>query len=198
MAITISGNTISSNTTDITFYTNNSSYVQQVNSTTGRRSEYPSFTACCTYDGWRYGGQLGGVSGWRDAGNWGINNYFSVSQRAAGSYGFQTGTCRYFAQVSGYYMFGMNMYAGNDSSDSRGYFHNNFLKNGGTSYNGGGRHGHSIFGHDCHNFYVEGVTTENVIYCDQGQYVTPGPHWGGGGQQRIYMGHFQFYGHLLP
>lgn len=198
MAITFGSNNIDSNTADITFYTNGGTYVQQVNQTSGRRGEFPSFTAGCTYDGWRYGGQNGGVSSWREANTWGLNGYWVVNQRAAGSYGFQTSTCRYYAPVSGYYMFGMNMYAGNDGSDSRGYFHNNFLKNGATGYNGQGRHGHSIFGHDCHNFYVEGVTTENIIYCDQGQYVTPGPYWGGGGLQRIYMGHFQFYGHLLP
>lgn len=198
MAITIGSNYIDSNTSDITFYTNNSTYVQQVNQTSGRIAQYPSFTAACTYDGWRYGGQNGGVSAWRDSGTWGLNGYWTVNQRSAGSYGFDSANCRYYAPVSGYYMFGMNCYAGSDGSDSRGYFHNNFVKNGGTSYNGGGRHGHSIFGHDTHNFYVEGVTTENVIYCDQGQYVAPGPYWGGGGLQRWYMGHFQFYGHLLP
>jgi hypothetical protein len=197
MAITIGPNTIDSNTADITFYTNNSTYVQQVNQTSGRRSEYPSFTAACTYDGWRYHGQLGGSGSWREAATWGLNGYWTVNQRSPGSYGFDTANCRYFAPVSGYYMFGMNTYMGNDTNISNGYFHMNFLKNGGTGFNGGGRHGHSLFGHDSFNFYVEGTTTENVIYCSQGQYVSPGPYMGGG-NGRIYMGHFQFYGHLLP
>lgn len=198
MAITIGPDYIDSNTADINFYTNGGTYVQQVNQTSGRRGEYPSFTSGCTYNGWRYGAQNGGAGGWREANTWGLNGYWVVNQRAAGSYGFQTSTCRYYAPVSGYYMFGMNMYAGNDNNNSQGYLHNNFLRNGGTSFNGNGRHGHSIFGHDTHNFYVEGVTTENVIYCDQGQYVSPGPYWAGGGTGRIYLGHFQFYGHLLP
>jgi len=198
MAINVGSNYIGSDGSTITFQTNNGTYASQVNSSIGGQANYPSFTAACTYDGWRYGGQLGGNSGWRETSTWGLNGYWSVDQVAAGSYGFNTTYGRYYAPVSGYYMFGMNVYAGNTTSDSRGYFHNNFLKNGGTSFNGNGRHGHSIFGHDCHNFYVNGVTTENVIYCTQGQYVCPGPHWGGGGTHRWYMGHFQFFGHLLP
>jgi hypothetical protein len=197
MAITIGPNNIDSNTTDITFYTNGGTYAQQVNATSGRTGIYPSFTAACTYEGWRYHGQLGGSGGWRETSTWGLNGYWVADQRSPGSYGHDATTGRYYAPVSGYYMFGMNLYVGNDANNSSGYFHMNFLKNGGTGYNGLGRHSHSLFGHDTTNFYVDGVTVENVIYCDQGQYVCPGPYMGGG-NGRIYMGHYQFYGHLLP
>jgi len=197
MAITIGSNNIDSNTTDITFYTNGGTYAQQVNATSGRTGIYPSFTAACTYEGWRYHGQLGGANAWRETSTWGLNGYWVADQRSPGSYGHDATTGRYYAPVSGYYMFGMNVYVGNDANNSSGYFHMNFLKNGGVNYNGLGRHAHSLFGHDTTNFYVDGVTVENVIYCDQGQYVCPGPYMGGG-NGRIYMGHYQFYGHLLP
>lgn len=194
MAIIIGSNDINSNTASINFYANNT-YVQEVNQTYGRRTEYPSFHAACTFDAWRYSGQIGGCGSWREIADWGVNNNWSVNQRGAGSFGFNTTTGRYFAPVSGYYQFGMTMYYLDDGNTYH-YTHVNFGKNGGLNYNNG-RHGHSIFNHPSHGSYAHGINMENVIYCDQGQFVSPQPYHNCG-NQRWYMGHFHFYGHLCP
>ena len=195
MAITIGSNTISSNTTDINFY-RSSTNLLTYNVQFGKIGTYCSFYACNNDSNWRYSGQLGGTGGWREASTWSGASW-SVTQRGQGSYGFNTGNGRYYAPVTGYYMFGMNFYHGSDNSNSQGYLHSNFLRNSGTGFNGNGRHGHSLFGHDAQSFYTNGCTTENVIFLTQGQYVAPGPYMGGS-LSRIYMGHFQFYGHLVP
>ena len=171
---------------------NNSTVVY---TTYGKTGDYPSFTAACTDSNWRYGGQMGGNGGWRAASSWPYASW-SVNQRGAGSYGFNTSNGRYYAPVTGYYQFGMNMYLGNTTNNSSGYTHVNFRRNGQTSFNSG-RHGHSIFGYKTHNFYHNGVTMENVISLTQGQYVEPSPYWAGGGSLRMYCGHFQFFGHLI-
>lgn len=165
-----------------------------VYTTYGKTGDYPSFTAACTDSNWRYGGQLGGSGGWRQTSTWPYATW-AVNQRGAGSYGFNTSNGRYYAPVTGYYMFGMNMYMGNTTNNSQGYTHVNFLKNGGTGFNSS-RHGHSIFGYKTQNFYMNGITMENVISLTEGQYVSPGPYWGGG-NNRLYCGHFQFFGHLI-
>jgi hypothetical protein len=198
MAITIGDNYIGSDNANMIFYTNNSTEVARVNSTSGRQFNSPSFYASCTYDAWRYWGQMSGANVWRNTDAWGVDGYWSVTQRAQGSYGFNTTYGRYYAPVSGYYVFGQTYYAYSDSN-AYNYMHINFNKNNGTSYNGGGRHGHSIFGHPDHSSHQAGINHESVIYCSQGEFVNPAPYLGtGNGTGRIYMGHFHFYGHLCP
>ena len=169
---------------------NNSTVVY---TTYGKSGDYPSFSAACTDSNWRYGGQLGGANGWRNASSWPYASW-SVNQRGAGSYGFNTGNGRYYAPVSGYYMFGMRLYMGNENQSSNGYTHVNFSRNGALNFNSG-RHGHSIYGYRTHNFYMNGATMENIISLSEGQYVEPAPYVRG--QFRLYCGHFQFYGHLI-
>jgi hypothetical protein len=193
MAITIGSNNLTSNTASIEFQSNNN-FVQEVNQTVGRRTQYPMFSAACTFDAWRYAGQLG-CNQWREVAGWGVGGSWSVTQRGAGSFGFQTSTGRYFAPVSGYYKFGMTMYYLDDGNTYH-YTHVNFGKNGGLNYNNG-RHGHSIFNYPSHGSYAHGINMENIIYCDQGQYISPQPYWNCG-NQRIYCGHFNYYGHLCP
>lgn len=199
MSITIGPNNITSDggNTSINFYRNSTSLLTY-NSQVGKIGSYPSFTAACTLDAWQYGGQLGGNGSWRTTTSWGpTTNRWAVNQRAQGAYGFNTTNGRYFAPVAGWYMFGINMYHGSDNSNSQGYTHVNFAKNGGLNFNSS-RHGHSIFGHEAQSFYSNGITMENVIFCNVGDYVEPCPYWAGGGLSRIYCGHFQFFGHLVP
>jgi hypothetical protein len=191
MAVIIGSNSIDSNTANIDFYANNT-YVQQVNDISGRRTEYPSFHAAGTLSQWRYQAQIGG-SGWRV--NISLATSWAVNQRGAGGFGFNTTNGRYFAPVSGYYQFGMTVYY-LDDANTNSYTHMNFSRNGGLNFNNG-RHGHSIFNLNSHGSYAHGINMENIIFCDQGQYVSPAPFLNAG-SQRIYMGHFHFYGHLCP
>lgn len=193
MAISISGNTISSNEATTTFYTNGGTYVQEVNNSWGRRTNYPSFNAAIAYDAWRYSGQMSGA-GWRQTTEWGTGDAWTWTQTGAGSYGMSSNG-RYYAPVSGYYQFGMVVYY-LDDANSYSYTHMNFGKNGGLNYNNS-RHGHSIFNYPSHGSYSHGINMESIIYCDQGQYVCPQPYLNGA-SQRIYMGHFGFFGHLCP
>lgn len=195
MAITIGSNNLTSNTTSIQFRSNNN-YVQEVDQTVGRRTEYPSFHASCNLDEWRYAGQIG-CNQWREMGNWGFStaNRWTASQRGSGSFGFDTTNGRYFAPVTGYYQFGMTVYYLDDGNTYH-YTHMNFGVNGGLNYNNG-RHGHSIFNHPSHGSYAKGINMENMMSLTQGQYVSPQPYLNCG-NQRIYMGHFHFYGHLCP
>ena len=169
---------------------NNSTVVY---TTYGKSGDYPSFSAACTDSNWRYGGQLGGANQWRAASGWPYASW-AVDQRGAGSYGFNTGNGRYYAPVTGYYMFGMRLYMGNTTNNSNGYTHVNFRRNGSLNFNSG-RHGHSIYGYRTHNFYMNGATMENVISLSEGQYVEPSPYVRS--NLRLYCGHFQFYGHLI-
>jgi hypothetical protein len=159
----------------------------------GKTGQYPSFTAANTDLNWRYGPELG--NSWSAASGWTYAaDKWLVNQRGAGSYGFDTSNGRYYAPVSGYYMFGINKYFGNDTNNSSGYTHVNFRKNGNLNFNSG-RHGHSIFGYVTTSFYVNGVTMENVIPMNAGDYVEPSPWMTT--HSRFYMGHFQFFGHLI-
>lgn len=195
MAIIIGSNNITSDTTDIDFYSNNT-FVQEVNSTVGRSTNYPSFHASCNLDEWRYAGQIG-CNQWREMGNWGFSaaGRWSVNQRGAGSFGFDTTNGRYFVPVNGYYQFGMTVYYLDDGNTYH-YTHMNFGVNGATNYNNG-RQGHSMFNHPSHGSYSKGINMENMFSLSQGQYVSPMPYMNCG-NQRIYMGHFHFYGHLCP
>lgn len=194
MAITIGSNNISTNSGNIDLRRSGSNVLAY--SAQGKIGQYPSFTAACTDSAWRYGGQLGGDGNWRATSTWPYATW-AVDQRGAGSYGFDTTNGRYYAPVTGYYMFGMNMYFGTETQNSQGYTHVNFRRNGQTNFNAS-RHGHSIFAHDAYSFYADGITMENVIYCTEGQYVEPSPYWAGGGYCRLYCGHFQWFGHLIP
>lgn len=198
MSITIGSNFISSDGSNATinFYRGANNLLRFTNSV-GKSGEYPSFTAACTDSNWRYSAQLGGNGNWRPASTWVNSSQWAVNQRAPGAYGFNTSNGRYFAPVAGYYMFGINMYHGSDNSNSQGYTHVNFAKNGGLNFNAS-RHGHSIFGHNAQSFYSDGVTMENIIFCNVGDYVEPAPYWAPGGLSRVYCGHFQFFGHLIP
>lgn len=193
MAITISGNTISSNEGSTTFNTYNTSFVQEVSSTFGRRTQYPSFNAANAYDAWMYSGQMSGA-GWRQTTEWNTGNSWIWTQTAPGGFGMNANG-RYYAPVSGYYQFGMVIYY-LDDANSYSYTHMNFGKNGGLNYNNG-RHGHSIFNHPSHGSYAKGINCENIMYLDQGQYASPQPYMNGA-SQRIYQGHFGFFGHLCP
>ncbi len=166
MAVIIGSNSIDSNTANIDFYANNT-YVQQVNDISGRRTEYPSFHAAGTLSQWRYQAQIGG-SGWRV--NISLATSWAVNQRGAGGFGFNTTNGRYFAPVSGYYQFGMTVYYLDDANTSS-YTHMNFSRNGGLNFNNS-RHGHSIFNLNSHGSYAHGINMENIIFCDQGQYVS--------------------------
>ena len=193
MAITISGNTISSNEATTTFNTYNSVFAQQVNNSYGRRTQYPSFNAANTNDSWRYSGQMSGA-GWRQVTEWGTGNSWIWTQTAPGSYGMNSNG-RYYAPVSGYYQFGMVVYY-LDDANSYSYTHMNFGKNGGLNFNNG-RHGHSIFNYPSHGSYAHGINCENIIYLSQGEYASPQPYMNNA-SQRIYHGHFGFFGHLCP
>ena len=196
MSITIGSNTVSSNSgNNINCFKDSSNSLSFTS--LGKVGQYPAFIAKTDDDNWRYGGQLGGVSNWRDTSTWTeVRGDWVAIDRSPGSYGFDTDTGRYYAPVTGYYKFGVTAYYGCETNNSQGYSHWNFLRNGATGFNG--RHGHAIFGHDCINYHVDGLQVENVIYCTAGQYVCPGPYWGAGGYNRTYMGHFCWWGHLIP
>ena len=198
MSITIGSNNISSDggNTTINFYRSGNNLLR-FNNVLGKSGEYPSFTAACTDSNWRYSSQLGGNGSWRASSTWTNAAQWVVNQRAPGPYGFNTSNSRYYAPVAGYYMFGLNMYHRSESNNSQGYTHVNFAKNGSLNFNAS-RHGHSIFGHGAYSEYSDGVTMENLIFCNAGDYVEPSPYWSGGGRSRIYCGHLQFFGHLIP
>lgn len=160
----------------------------------GKLGEYPSFSAGCTDANWRYGAQMGGAANWRAASTW-PNATWAVDQRGAGSYGFDTTNGRYYAPVTGYYMFGMVMYYGNETNDSQGYTHVNFRKNGQLNFNSS-RHGHSIFCYVSESFYANGIQMENVVPMNQGDYIEPSPYWAAS-YSRLYCGYFRFFGHLI-
>ena len=195
MAVTIGSNYVRTNSGNINMYRSSNNALNITN--VGKQGQYPAFNASTNDTNWRYGGQLGGVSNWRETATWGaVRNRWVVQQKAQGSYGFDTDTGRYYAPVSGYYNFGITAYYGCESQNSQGYSHWNFRRNGQVNFNGG-RHGHAIFGHDVMNYHVDGLQIENLTYLNTGEWMAPAPYWGACGRNGTYMGHFTWWGYLM-
>lgn len=189
MAITIGSNYIRSNTdlriqpagTEVAYYLTNGL----------RRSNnrVPAFNASGN-GGWRYRDQLGG----NDNDGWG-NIQWQVSQQGAGGFGFQTGTGRYFAPVTGRYYFFASSYMYCDNNSTGCYMHFMFSVNGNKAFNNG-RNPYSIYGHGTPYNHVDGIVHSTNVSLTQGQYVSIRSPWASN-SSRVHGNHTLFCGCFL-
>ena len=191
MAITITGDSINSNTdlniqpgnsgNPLYYYTNGIRYSDRT----------PAFNAAGT-TGWLYGNNVGGGNG-----NYEMASAFAWTwnQRGQGSYGMNSNG-RYYAPVSGRYYFYCSTYAYNDNN-STNYVHFNFGKNNGFGWNNG-RTPHTIYMHATPYNHNDGIVCHSTMYLSQGEFCSiKNPYWNSNNSSRMYSSYTLFCGALI-
>ncbi len=150
----------------------------------------PAFNASGT-GGWTYRSSFGSA-GWLELGS---PMGWTISQQAAGSYGFNTSTGRYTAPVAGKYYFYGSMYYHNDDNSTSNYIHFLLGVNGSPSWNVGGTP-YNIYGHGEKANHSDGISVSGIINLGVGDYVSLRPYWSGS-SGRIYAYYTLFCGYLI-